>query len=59
MQPELNVTKVLQIEGGRHPVIEAYLPRDQHFIPNDLTLGNQQAPSGVLEQDNGLIHIIT
>jgi DNA mismatch repair protein MutS len=59
VQPELNATSIIAIEGGRHPVIEAYLPRDQQFIPNDLTLGNQFAPNGMLEQDNGLIHIIT
>jgi DNA mismatch repair protein MutS len=59
IQPELNATSIIAIEGGRHPVIEAYLPRDQQFIPNDLTLGNQFAPNGMLEQDNGLIHIIT
>jgi DNA mismatch repair protein MutS len=38
IQPELNTTNILHIEGGRHPVIEAYLPRDQQFIPNDLLL---------------------
>lgn len=59
IQPELNATSSIVIEGGRHPVIEAYLPRDQQFIPNDLILGNQSSPNGVLEQDNGLIHIIT
>jgi DNA mismatch repair protein MutS len=59
IKPELNATSIIAIEGGRHPVIEAYLPRDQQFIPNDLVLGNQTAPSGASEQDNGLIHIIT
>jgi DNA mismatch repair ATPase MutS len=58
-QPELNATAIIAIEGGRHPVIEAYLPRDQQFIPNDLTLGNQYTSNGIVEQDNGLIHIIT
>ena len=59
VKPELNTTNTFHIEGGRHPVIEAYLPKDQQFIPNDLRIGNQKAPSGILEQDNGLIHIIT
>jgi DNA mismatch repair ATPase MutS len=57
--PELNTTNVIAIEGGRHPVIEAYLPKDQQFIPNDLFIGNQTAPSGNFEQHNGLVHIIT
>jgi DNA mismatch repair protein MutS len=59
IQPELNATPLLQIEGGRHPVIETYLPRDQQFIPNDLSIGTQFAPSGVAERDEGRIHIIT
>lgn len=59
VKPELNTGNVLHIQGGRHPVIEAYLPKDQPFIPNDLTLGTQVASSGALEADDGLIHIIT
>ena len=59
IQPELNATNTFHIQGGRHPVIEAYLPKDQQFIANDLSLGNQKAPSGATEQDHGLIHIIT
>ena len=35
-QPELSPTYRLDIVEGRHPVIEAFLPRDQQFIPNDL-----------------------
>jgi DNA mismatch repair protein MutS len=38
IKPELNTTTIIHIEGGRHPVIESYLPRDQQFIPNDLLL---------------------
>jgi DNA mismatch repair protein MutS len=59
IKPELNTGDIIHIQGGRHPVIEAYLPKDHPFIPNDLTLGKQIAPSGALEEDNGLIHIIT
>ena len=31
---------LLKSKGGRHPVIEKFLPADQPFIPNDLMLGN-------------------
>jgi DNA mismatch repair protein MutS len=59
IKPDLNTGNIIHIQGGRHPVIEAYLPKDLPFIPNDLTLGKHIAPSGTLEEDNGLIHIIT
>jgi len=36
-------------------VIEAFLPKDQPFIPNDLKIGKQ--PN--LPSDDGIIHIIT
>ena len=35
IQPELVDTPGIQIEAGRHPVVEAQV---EHFIPNDLTL---------------------
>ncbi|HYV98799.1 MAG TPA: DNA mismatch repair protein MutS [Gemmatimonadaceae bacterium] len=36
-RPELTDGVELVIEGGRHPVVERMMPRDQ-FIPNDVTL---------------------
>jgi DNA mismatch repair protein MutS len=33
-RPEVNESKRLFIEGGRHPVVEAYLPTGE-FVPND------------------------
>ncbi|MDR0282411.1 MAG: hypothetical protein LBI53_03740 [Candidatus Peribacteria bacterium] len=59
VQPTLKMNNLIEIQGGRHPVIEAYLPRDQQFIPNTLALGIQPSPSGSLESNFGLIHIIT
>lgn len=38
VQPTLVVDGQLAIVGGRHPVIQEYLPQDQDFIPNDLYL---------------------
>jgi DNA mismatch repair protein MutS len=38
VRPELTVDPVLQIESGRHPVLEANLPPGE-FVPNDTALG--------------------
>ncbi len=45
---------ILEIVWGRHPVIEEYLPNDQDFIPNNITIGGN-SPS----ENHGLLHIIT
>ena len=37
VRPEVTEDFLLHIEGGRHPVVERMMPRDQ-FIPNDVTL---------------------
>jgi DNA mismatch repair protein MutS len=39
VKPELLRDGELCVVNGRHPVIEEYLPHDQDFIPNDLTIG--------------------
>ncbi len=37
VRPEVDDSEVLEIEDGRHPVVEAMLPRDSGgFVPNDL-----------------------
>jgi DNA mismatch repair protein MutS len=33
--PLLSVDGDLEIQEGRHPVVEAYLPKEEQFIPND------------------------
>jgi len=37
VRPEVSDDFALEITGGRHPVVERMMPRDQ-FIPNDVTL---------------------
>lgn len=37
VRPTVDDEAVLEIVGGRHPVVERMMPRDQ-FIPNDVTL---------------------
>jgi len=40
-RPELNESNLLEIKGGRHPVVENQIRRDR-FIPNDLRLGEEK-----------------
>jgi len=37
VRPVVDDSTVLNVEGGRHPVVEAYLPAGE-FVPNDLEL---------------------
>ena len=38
VRPEVHTGSVLEIRGGRHPVVETMMPREA-FIPNDVVLG--------------------
>ena len=40
VKPALNTRKVLDIKGGRHPVIEKQLPVGEEYITNDVFLDN-------------------
>jgi DNA mismatch repair protein MutS len=40
-RPVLDVSEVLEIEGGRHPVVEAMLPPESGgFVPNDVVVSS-------------------
>ncbi|HSV87287.1 MAG TPA: DNA mismatch repair protein MutS [Bacteroidales bacterium] len=39
-RPELNDTFILDIKGGRHPVIEQHLPPGEEYVANDVYLDN-------------------
>ena len=41
-RPEVNDSTLLEIKGGRHPVIEQQLPVGEEYISNDLTLDNTE-----------------
>ena len=41
VRPTLTDESVLDIKGGRHPVIEKSLPPGESYIPNDLFMDNQ------------------
>ncbi|MEA4949021.1 MAG: DNA mismatch repair protein MutS [Petrimonas sp.] len=49
IRPEINESDVLDIKGGRHPVIEKQLPHDEPYIANDV----------YLDRDSQQIMIIT
>ena len=40
--PEIIKEKKIEIKEGRHPVIEANLPHGDRYIPNDISLDNDQ-----------------
>src|SRR5690606_26056389 len=40
-KPEINESNVLDIKGGRHPVIEQQLPPGEDYITNDVFLDNE------------------
>lgn len=41
-KPEVNESLSIDIKEGRHPVIEATLPVDEEYIPNDVFLDNDK-----------------
>ena len=41
VRPALNETEVIDIKGGRHPVIEKQLPAGENYVPNDVYLDDQ------------------
>jgi DNA mismatch repair protein MutS len=42
VRPVITDSDVLDIKGGRHPVIEKQLPAGESYVPNDLFLDNQE-----------------
>lgn len=42
VRPTLDDGDTIHIEGGRHPVIERYIPLDQTYVPNDVLLSPEQ-----------------
>lgn len=41
VRPSLNETEILDIKGGRHPVIEKQLPAGENYVPNDIYLDDK------------------
>ncbi len=67
VRPELHTGYELEIRGGRHPVVETMMPREE-FIPNDLVLdddarvmiltGPNMAGKSTLLRQVGLIQLL-
>lgn len=51
VKPTISIDGVLDIKGGRHPVVESML-RDQWFVPNDTYLNNQDNQIGIITGPN-------
>lgn len=65
VKPILTETLVFEIEGGRHPVVEALLPQGTPFIPNDCRLkglwlltGPNMAGKSTFLRQNALIALM-
>ncbi|MDH4089492.1 MAG: DNA mismatch repair protein MutS [Cyclobacteriaceae bacterium] len=41
VKPEINESLILDIRGGRHPVIEKRLPAGESYVPNDILLDSE------------------
>ena len=42
IRPVIDNTEVIDIKGGRHPVIETQLPLGEKYVPNDILLDNEK-----------------
>jgi len=42
IRPEIDNSLIIDIQKGRHPVIEQQLGHDEDYVPNDVYLDNQQ-----------------
>ncbi len=51
-QPEMNDSCVLDIKGGRHPVIEHQLPPGESYVANDVYLDNDKQQIMVITGPN-------
>ncbi|MCD4769842.1 MAG: DNA mismatch repair protein MutS [Bacteroidales bacterium] len=52
VRPEINDSLIIDIKGGRHPVIEQQLPPDEAYVPNDLFLDNREQQIIILTGPN-------
>ena len=50
-RPELDEGDIIEIKGGRHPVVERYL-QDERFVPNDTYLSNRDCQIIILTGPN-------
>lgn len=51
-RPQLDKSSVLDIKGGRHPVIETLLPVGEEYVPNDICLDSRDEQIIILTGPN-------
>ncbi len=51
-RPEVTKDKVLDIKGGRHPVIETLMPPGEEYVPNDVILDDKKQQIIILTGPN-------
>ncbi|MCH7975245.1 MAG: DNA mismatch repair protein MutS [Bacteroidetes bacterium] len=59
VRPEVDNSAVLDIEDGRHPVVEDALPAGDPFIPNSIHIAAPVEGGEAASEDLGQIHLIT
>ncbi len=59
VRPDVDESAVLDIEGGRHPVVEASLPAGEAFIPNSVRLASPVGEEAPLAERFGQVLLIT
>ncbi len=52
IRPLLDDSRILEISGGRHPVIEKQLPSGESYVPNDLALDTEDQQIIILTGPN-------
>jgi DNA mismatch repair protein MutS len=52
IRPELNDSRTIEIQEGRHPVIERQLPAGEAYVPNDLLLDDEDQQIIILTGPN-------
>jgi DNA mismatch repair protein MutS len=52
VRPVLNDSRILEITGGRHPVIEKQLPVGESYVPNDMILDTEDQQIIILTGPN-------
>ena len=51
-RPQMDDSQVLDIRGGRHPVIEKLMPAGEDYVPNDVYLDSEQQQIIILTGPN-------
>ncbi len=51
-RPVLDLSEIIELKQGRHPVIEQQLPLDESYVPNDVSLDNEKQQIIILTGPN-------